>query len=93
MSGDMGPVSPKNLREWFDRYAVWSISTYRAAGLTLPVIALMLLLLFLPTVWGSELPTVVVIGAPMVIFAVVMMHGLTVEKRRKRPRKSKTNHR
>jgi hypothetical protein len=42
---------------------------------------------------GLKLPTVVVIGAPMAIFAAVMLHGLKVEKRVKRRRKSKTTNR
>ncbi|HEY0925685.1 hypothetical protein [Brevundimonas sp.] len=86
-------MSPTKLKEWFDRYALWSISTYRAGGLALPVIGLMLLLLFLPKVWGFELPTVVVIGAPMAIFAAVMLRGLEVERRGKRRRRPKTTNR
>ena len=79
-------------RDRFDRYAVWSINTYRAGGLVLPVLALMLLLLFVPTAWGMELPTVIVIGLPMAIFAAIMVYGLKVERRVKRRRKSKVSH-
>lgn len=86
-------MNSSKLRAWFDRYAVWSINTYRAGGLALPVIALMLLLLFLPAIWGRELPALVVIGAPMAIFAAVMLHGLRVENRAKRRRNSNAEHR
>jgi uncharacterized membrane protein len=84
-------VSPAKIRNWFDRYAVWSINTYQASGLALHVIGLMLVLLFLPTVWSRELPIMVVIGAPMAIFAAVMLHGLKVEKHAKRRRRPKTS--
>lgn len=82
-------MSLKTLRVQFDRYAVWSINTYRAGGLALPMMALMLLLLFLPTAWDMELPTVIVIGVPMAIFAAVMIYGLKIEKRVKRRHRAK----
>ncbi len=82
-------MSWKALRDQFDRYAVWSINTYRAGGLALPVMAIMLLLLFLPTAWGMALPTAIVISVPMAIFAAVMIYGLKLEKRVKRRHKTK----
>lgn len=72
------------LRGTFDRYVVWSIGTYRAAGITLPAIALTMILLFLPKVWGAELPTPVVIGVPMTLFAAALFYGMKIEKRVRR---------
>lgn len=72
-----------------DLYAVCSINTYRAGGLALPMIALMLLLLFVSTAWDKVLPTAIVIGVPMAIFAVVMIYGLKIEKRVKRRHRAK----
>ncbi|MFN6935163.1 MAG: hypothetical protein ACK4NZ_08430 [Tsuneonella sp.] len=81
-------MSLKTLKDQFDRYAVWSINTYRAGGLALPMMALILLLLFLPTAWGKELPTAIVLGLPLAIVAAVMIYGLKIEKRVKRRHKA-----